>query len=144
MFGSACSLLTVLTIWPDFFSDRSDCFCPPLPCSQQVFSAVLLAHIEATYPTDDAKNALAKPVPHPDVPIDFVSNRLASNVNFISWYKDPKLVQWLAKCRLFAPSVYFPEIPDEQTAAALGEGLAAMLEVENAKLRQLLSKASKV
>ena len=50
---------------------------------QQVFSAALIAHIEAAYEEEDRKNDLATPVPHPDTDVDFLRVTIANAQNQI-------------------------------------------------------------
>jgi len=67
---------------------------------QQVFSAALLGHLEASGRSDAEKNALAVPVPHPDSHHDWLRNELADLRNGERWNGDADLAQWLAGCRL--------------------------------------------
>ena len=67
---------------------------------QQVFSAALIAHIEATYLEDEEKNSFCRPVPHPDTDIDFLRNSVGDWVNLSIWSKEPKLKKWIQNCRL--------------------------------------------
>jgi hypothetical protein len=68
--------------------------------SQQVFSAALLGQIEAMSDDDAEKNALARPVPHPDVPLDFFRATLDGYRNLLRWQEVPSLHAWLAASRL--------------------------------------------
>ena len=67
---------------------------------QQVFSAALLGYVEANYPENEKKNALCKPVPHPNDDIDFLKNTLADSLNRENWAREPKLSKWLQESRL--------------------------------------------
>lgn len=67
---------------------------------QQVFSAGLIGHIEHSYATDDEKNALCTPVPHPNTELDWLRTQLATTLNGIAWNQQPELTQWLATNRL--------------------------------------------
>lgn len=67
---------------------------------QQVFSAALIGHVEASGRSDDEKNALAVPVPHPDSHHDWLRNELADLRSGECWGNDPDLLPWLAGCRL--------------------------------------------
>ena len=67
---------------------------------QQVFSAALIAHLEATYPDDDAKNRLCVPVEHPDTDLDWARNTLSDYRNQLRWLDDPDLTAWLSAARL--------------------------------------------
>ncbi len=75
---------------------------------QQVFSAALVGHIEHAYESDEEKNALCVPVPHPNSDIDWLKSNLATTLNSIAWSQQPKLQEWLNDNRLnfgahFAP-----------------------------------------
>ncbi len=67
---------------------------------QQVFSAALIAHVEASYPDDTVKNRLCAPVEHPDTDLDWVRNTLADYRNQLRWFDDPDLTAWLFGARL--------------------------------------------
>jgi len=67
---------------------------------QQVFSAALIAHVEAAYPDDTVKNQLCVPLPHPDTDLDWLRITLADYGNQLRWLDDPDLTAWLAAARL--------------------------------------------
>jgi NAD(P)-binding Rossmann-like domain len=67
---------------------------------QQVFSAALVAHVEAAYPDDTVKNRLCVPLPHPDTDLDWLRVALADYGNQLRWLDDPELSAWLAASRL--------------------------------------------
>jgi hypothetical protein len=70
---------------------------------QQVFSAALVAHVEATHlndPDDSVKNRLCVPLPHPDTDLDWLRITLADYGNQLRWLDDPDLTAWLAAARL--------------------------------------------
>ncbi len=70
---------------------------------QQVFSAALIAHVEAAYPDDpddSVKNELCRPVEHPDTDLDWARNTVADYANQLRWLDDPDLTAWLAGARL--------------------------------------------
>ncbi len=67
---------------------------------QQVFSAALIGHVEASYQNDDEKNDLCKVVAHPNTDIDFLRNNLADSINQDRWAQEPELQRWLQNCRL--------------------------------------------
>ena len=76
---------------------------------QQVFSAALTAHVEATVKDDERKNQLCTPVPHPDTDVDFLRTTLTNTLNLIQWMQDEELAAWLRRSRLDA----FTPSPDE-------------------------------
>lgn len=67
---------------------------------QQVFSAALVAHVEAAYPDDTVKNQLCVPLPHPDTDLDWLRITLADFGNQLRWLDDPDLTAWLSAARL--------------------------------------------
>ncbi|WP_445161956.1 NAD(P)-binding protein [Mycobacterium sp. Dal123C01] len=67
---------------------------------QQIFSAALIAHVEAAYPDDIAKNQLCAPLPHPDTDLDWVRIALADYGSQLRWLDDPDLTAWLSAVRL--------------------------------------------
>jgi len=67
---------------------------------QQVFSAALVAHVEATYPDDTVKNQLCVPLPHPDTDLDWLRITQAYYRNQLHWLDDPHLTAWLSATRL--------------------------------------------
>jgi putative NAD(P)-binding protein len=67
---------------------------------QQIFSAALIAHVEAAYPGDAAKNELCAPLPHPDTDLDWLRIALADYRNQLRWLDDPDLTAWLSAARL--------------------------------------------
>jgi hypothetical protein len=67
---------------------------------QQVFSAALIGHVEATETDEQKKNQICTPVPHPDTDVDMLRNTLADLANASSWSRDPDLLAWLKQARL--------------------------------------------
>ncbi len=67
---------------------------------QQIFSAALIAHVEATYPDDAARNELCPPLPHPDTDLDWLRVARADYGNQLRWLDDADLTGWLATARL--------------------------------------------
>lgn len=67
---------------------------------QQVFSAALIAHVEAAHPDDTVKNQLCVALPHPDTDFDWLRVALADYGNQLRWLDDPDLTAWLAAARL--------------------------------------------
>ena len=66
-----------------------------------VFSAALIAHIEATFGDDnDAKNALCAPIVPPTLATDWLRMLAFSMANGQSWNRHPQLREWLAASRL--------------------------------------------
>ncbi|MGD1240719.1 NAD(P)-binding protein [Mycobacterium seoulense] len=67
---------------------------------QQIFSAALIAHVEAAYHDDRAKNELCVPLPHPDTDLDWLRLALADYTNQLRWLDDPDLTAWMSAARL--------------------------------------------
>ncbi|KAF7917481.1 uncharacterized protein EAE98_010244 [Botrytis deweyae] len=91
----------------------------PLRACQQVFSAALIAHVEAEYDNDEKKNSLCAPVPHPNKPIDWLRIRLQEYENKVSWDADPKMVTWLSKSRLNLYRDLQPSLPEDREGRRL-------------------------
>ncbi len=68
---------------------------------QQVFSASAIGYMESRFGDTNTKNALASPIPHPEVPADYLTAMAASHQNFELWAKD--LAGWMRKSRLALP-----------------------------------------
>jgi len=69
---------------------------------QQVFSAALLAHLEAKWPNDDQKkNRICVPVPHPDSTGDFATCRELTERNMRACFANG-LGWWLWRSRLWS------------------------------------------
>jgi hypothetical protein len=67
-----------------------------------VFSAALIAHLEATMDDDAQKNALCTPIVPPTLATDWMRMLFVSMNNQHLWSKHPVLQQWLAGSRLNA------------------------------------------
>lgn len=107
-----------------------------VPC-QQVFSAAVTAHVEASYADDDTKNALCPPSQHPDSALDWIQFFGDIQERIARWTADPALLEWLSTCRLLGRRL--PELSPEQRTALL-----PMLQAQKLKLEQLLDQANVV
>ena len=67
---------------------------------QQVFSAAFIAHCEAAYESEEAKNNLCGVVPHPDSATDWIRTAHGNSLNSANWSVDADLQAWLAGSRL--------------------------------------------
>jgi hypothetical protein len=65
-----------------------------------VFSAALIAHVEATMGDDAEKNALCTPMVPPTLATDWLRMLEVSMNNQQRWSRHPQLQQWLAESRL--------------------------------------------
>ena len=105
---------------------------------QQVFSAALIAHVEAAYHDDAARNDLCAPVPHPSTDLDWLTTTMAEHRNQIRWLDDIDLFEWLCAARLdlmrhmYAPLMDKPKVRDKVFAL-----IKAGLESANQKLDAL-------
>jgi hypothetical protein len=103
---------------------------------QPAFSAAAVAHVEAMDVDDDTRNDYVWPVPHPTVPIDWVTMTVAFNHNQLKWFDDPDMMHWLNRSRLNAVS----HMQTDDDAAASGAAMVApRLRAANEKLEALLS-----
>jgi hypothetical protein len=126
---------------PQTVFDRDCITLQSLRGCQQVFSAALIAHVEAAYGHDDAaKNDLCVPVPHPNTDFDWLEMTLVEHRNQIRWLDDPELMNWLGCARLdllrgiFAPLLEHPRARDKSLGL-----VKAGLERSNEKLQNLLA-----
>ncbi|MEO0527320.1 MAG: NAD(P)/FAD-dependent oxidoreductase, partial [Bacteroidota bacterium] len=67
---------------------------------QPVFSAAFIAHVEATYESEEKKNELCKVVPLPNHDTDWIKLLAAYMMNQYRWNQDPDLRKWLYNNRL--------------------------------------------
>lgn len=70
----------------------------PIAMCQQVMSSAAIAQAEVWTGTDEMKNALCKPVPHPVMPADFFEATLATGDNLLA--ATPATVWWMLRNRL--------------------------------------------
>ncbi len=111
---------------------------------QQIFSSALVAHVEAAYREDVAKNQLCVPLPHPDTDVDWLRLALADYGNQRRWLDDPDLSAWLSTVRLdlfghlmghlLAPASAKPRVRDRIVGIA-----KSALSATATKLDQLLA-----
>lgn len=64
------------------------------------FSGALAAKLELSLVNDADKNALARPVPIPNAPADWLGIQLAMGMNSASWQSNEGLMKWLSRARL--------------------------------------------
>jgi hypothetical protein len=107
---------------------------------QQVFSAALIAHVEAAYPDDARRNDLCTPVPHPNTDLDWLTTTSAEQGNQIRWLGDRDLMDWLFSARLdlmrhmYAPLMEHPKLRDKLVGL-----IQAALQSANRKLDALMT-----
>ena len=100
---------------------------------QQVFSAALTAHVEATVDDEAEKNRICTPVPHPDTDIDFLRTTLVNTTNQVQWMMNEELAAWLGNSRLDGftppPGEDLPEVDPAPFLAAMPRLEALLAEV---------------
>lgn len=67
---------------------------------QQVYSASLIAYVEARYADDAARNRMTTPIPHPYSETDFLSAIATWLRNELVWIDDPAFLRWREGVRL--------------------------------------------
>jgi hypothetical protein len=80
---------------------------------QPTFSGAFVAHVEATLSSDEEKNALCRPVPIPDTPLDWLRMILANAQNRAAWQNSPDLLKWLYGARLDGYTAMFVRAEQE-------------------------------
>jgi hypothetical protein len=108
---------------------------------QQVFSAALIAHVEAAYHDDARRNHLCEPVPHPNTDLDWLSTAIAEQRNQIRWFEDENLMTWLCSARLDLMRHMYTPLLDASPAVRdkVFRLITAGLKSANQKLETLLS-----
>lgn len=104
---------------------------------QPVFSAALIAHVEAAYADDDTKNALCRPIPNPEVPLDWLRMMLTYNGNQLRWFDEPGMMAWLDSARLNILSHATAAVSPRAREKIIGV-LRSQLQITNDKLEKLL------
>jgi len=83
---------------------------------QPIFSASLIAHVEATFPDDnDKKNDVCGVVPLPNADIDYMKMTAAFMMNQYKWGQHPEIRDWLLTNRLDGFSKMVSEIGEDET-----------------------------
>ena len=135
-----CSASAIIPppVLPVFDGDRINLFfvrtCQPL------FSAAVIAYVESHVEDIAERNTLCKPVPIPQLPIDWLGMWLASLANGARWRQHPGLRAWLATCRLNGPAVLSKGVtPNDAPRMALLQQWGAKGGTAAAKLQVLLA-----
>lgn len=83
---------------------------------QPIFSASLIAHIEASFPNDDdKKNDVCGVVPLPNADLDYMKMTAANMMNQYKWIQNPEIRDWLLTNRLDGFSKMVSEIGADET-----------------------------
>lgn len=112
---------------------------------QQVFSAAFIAHVEFAYDSDETRNELCKPIPHPDRDVDWLRLTHSDLQNFRRWLDDPDLTDWLSSARLnllaelLPPLSHKPRVRDRVVSM-----FQKKLDTASEQLEQLQSDAAAV
>lgn len=111
---------------------------------QPIFSASLIAHIEATYPDDNAaKNNMCGVVPLPNADIDYMKMTAAFMMNQYKWGQDPEIRNWLLTNRLDGFSKMVADVnKDDTEKRAILKRLKDNVMPAMAKLQHFLAQAS--
>ena len=104
---------------------------------QPVFSAALIAHVEAAYADDDIKNSLCRPIPNPEVPMDWLRMMLTYNGNQLRWFDEPEMMAWLDAARLNILSHATAAVSPRAREKIIGV-LRSQLHKTNDKLERLI------
>ena len=108
---------------------------------QQVFSSAFIAHVEQAYGTDEERNELCAPVPHPDVPLDWLRVARSDYAGQARWLSDPDLTAWLESARLNILRGMFADLPaDPEARQPIVDAMVTTLEGCNASLDALLQR----
>ena len=106
-----------------------------------VFSASLIAHIEATFDEDDAqKNALCSPLVPPTLATDWLRMLEVTMKNQQRWSRHPQLQKWLAESRLNSMFHSAMRIqPDETEKIALMQRYRQAIKPAALRLSELIA-----
>ena len=80
---------------------------------QPVFSASLIAHVEATRKTEAEKNQLCGVIPLPNRDTDWIRLMVPFMMNQYLWSRDAELREWLANNRLDGFSNLVRDVPED-------------------------------
>ncbi|TPG36056.1 NAD(P)-binding protein [Mycolicibacterium hodleri] len=109
----------------------------PVRSCQPAFSAAVIAHVELTKSDDGERNAYCGPVPHPTIPLDWLTMTKAFHDNQSRWFADAEMTAWLSRARLNVVSHISSVTPTPEDM----EPLADHLRTVNEKLDALLAQA---
>ena len=117
----------------------------PLHVPLVTFSAALTAFLEANFPDDAARNALAIPGPLTDAPASFPHAFATNMMNRAAWSQNPQISAWLTKSRLDAtgPTMARMAAKGDTRLAVLGEFAGAAAGAAK-NLTKLAAKAKKI
>ena len=106
---------------------------------QPVFSAALIAHVEAAYEGEAEKNRLTGVVPLPNHDTDFIRFTAAFMMNQYNWSQDKDMRKWLFKNRLDGFSNMVASIdPEDAEQMAVMQRIKQSAPMAAMKLQQYL------
>jgi len=110
---------------------------------QPVFSASMIAHVEAAYDDEAEKNRLCTVVPLPNSIADFLPMTAAMMMNQYNWGQDDGLRTWMLENRLDGFSKMIANIkPEEADKIAVMKKLRDNAMPAMAKLQQFMAEAN--
>ncbi len=112
----------------------------PVRTCQPAFSAAVIAHVEATYPDDETRNAFCGPVPYPREPNDWLRMMLAFNKNQLQWFTDPDMMAWVDAARLNVLHHVTASVSERAREKVISV-LSSQMPAINDKLEMLLAQA---
>ena len=134
-----CSATALRADLPATAIFKDDVITPQMVRSYQpIFSASLIAYIEASFPEDDRKkNDVCGVVPLPNADIDYMKMTAANMMNQYKWSQNPEIRDWLLTNRLDGFSKMVSEIgPDDTEKRAImkrlrNNAMPAVMKLQN-------------
>ena len=106
---------------------------------QPTFSAALVAHIETRFDSEAEKNALCRPIPFQDQPVDYLAMLAANMANQYQWSKNEDIAHWIVHSRLDGFTALAKNVkPTELEKLALLKRYGQSAGPAAARLKQLL------
>ena len=137
----SASAIVVPPALPVFDGDRINLFF--MRTCQPLFSAAVIAYVESHVADPVEKNALCKPVPSPEFPVDWLRMWLATLANGARWRPHAGLSAWLMSCRLNGLAVLSKGVtPDDAPRMALLREMGVKSGPAAARLQVLLAEVS--
>jgi hypothetical protein len=107
---------------------------------QPIFSAALIAYLEAAIADDATKNAMSSVVPLPEVPRDWLRMMAISMSNQYLWSRHEEVRRWLVASRLDGMAAAFQSVTEHDTERyALLKRYRASIAPAVSKIPQLLA-----
>lgn len=105
------------------------------------FSGALIAKVELLFDTDEEKNALTRPAPIPDAPVDWVHMELNQTANTAAWMRNEALMAWLTNSRLdqFSKMMFRAAAEGDADKMQLLERYRSSIKPAVARMRELVA-----